>query len=249
MMEINLQEREIIEAYSFTKAAWISTSTKDNFLANLLNLSLALIPNENLRRIGPAPLDGEPDRRKIWTPPLFVDGKQIKPVSFHAYETVWPQDGSEMSGKTMHLYFDKETLSPFPYWIQVDAGQITASLRAVDSGHHLPSSTYRTLPKRAPKFLTVPLKTNSGGLRFALQTPKYYQEFELFAVDITTEDKQIHSLHHVVTQSTNETVHLEIEASELAFQLQPNHVYTWLVIPTARGGAYSELTKPFTWLP
>jgi hypothetical protein len=194
-------------------------------------------------------MDNDLDTRKIWTPPLFVEGKQIKPVSFHAYETVWPQDGSEMAGKTMHLYFDRETLSPFPYWIQVDTGQITATLRGVDSGHNLPASSYRTIPKRAPKFLGSPVKTHNGGLRFSIQTPKYYKEFELFAVDVTTEDKQIHSLGHIVTQHTNESVHLEIEADELKLQLQPNHTYTWLVIPTARGGSYSELTKPFTWIP
>lgn len=249
MMEIDLHDRQVLEAYSFTRSTWMSTSSNASFLAGLLHLPLKKLPKEKLRCIGPPPLDGEPDQRKIWTPPLFVQGKQIKPVLFEAFETVWPQDGSEFAGKTMDLYFDREAKSHFPYWIQIDTGQITATLRSIDSGHKLDPSLYRTLPKRSPEFLGAPLKTKSGGLRFSIKSPKYYREFELFAIDVTTQDKQIHLLSHVATQTTNEVIHLEIEADELARELKPNHAYTWLITPVDQTGVYGELHKTFVWNP
>jgi len=249
MMEIALKDQEILEAYSFSRAAWISTAPKDSFLATLLHLQLTPLPKEKLRRIGSPPLEGELDLRTVWTPPLVVEGKQTKPVVFDAYETIWPEDGSELAGKAIHLYFDCEGHSPLPYWVQIDTGQITATLRAIDSGHGLPPSCYRALPKRVPEFLGAPIKTKNGGLRFTLKTPKYYKEFELFAIDTTTSEKQIHQLHHLVTPNRNESVTLEIDVEELNNQLQPNHTYTWLVIPTAHNASYSELTKPFLWLP
>jgi hypothetical protein len=249
MMEINLKDKEILEAYSFSRASWISRSSKDNFLATLLHLPLTPMPREKMRRIGPPPPEGEMDLRKIWVPPLFLDGKQVKLALFDAYETVWPQDGSELAGLTIHLYFDRDVLSPLPCWIQIDTGQITATVRAIDSGHKLPPSFYRTLPRRAPEFMGSPSKTKNGGLRFSIKTPKYYKDFELFALDVTSQEKEIHLLKTSGTENMNELVNLDVEAEELSSILQPNHKYTWLIIPTTHSESYSELTKPYLWVP
>ena len=247
MMEINLEHPEVIEAFSFTKSAWIATSTNDHFLTTLLHLSFAPLPDEKLRRIGPAPLDGERDQRKIWAPPFFIEGKQLYPP-FDAFETTWPQDHSELSGKTLQLYFDRNALSPFPWWIHLETEHIHFTVRAIDSGHNLPSSCYRNLPKRAPEFLGAPVKTTSGGLQFAVRSPKYYRHFDLFAVDLSTSQKQMHLLTHHM-QSSGERTHLTVEAEELAQMLEPHHAYTWLLMPTTPGSAYAELTKPFVFEP
>lgn len=248
MMEIDLTNKEVVEAYSFTRGTWITISSNQSFLAGLIHLPMKAMDRERLRRIGPPPMEGEADLRKIWTPPLFVEGKQIKP-EFEAFETTWPQDGSELAGKTMDLYFDQETRCCFPYWIQVDAGQITVTLRAIDSGHKLIPSFFRTLPKRSPEFLGTPVKTKNQGLRFSIKSPKYFKEFELFAIDVTTHDKEIHLLNHTISSAGNEVLHFDIAADELASRLKPNHTYTWLITPVDQTAIYCELHKPFLWNP
>lgn len=249
MMEIDLKERQILECYSFTRSAWLSQSPRDSFLATLLHLPLTPVPPERLRRIGPAPHDGEPDRRQIWQPSLFQDGKKIESASFKVFETSWPQDGSELAGKTICLYFDRAALSPLPCWIQIDTGHITASLRSIDSGHHLPPSPFRTLPRRSPEFIGTPIKTKNGGLRISIKSPKYYKEFELFAVDVTNKERQICPISHLLISREGELIDFDIEPEELRETLIPNHKYTWLIMPTNHSSSYSELTKPFTWLP
>jgi len=249
MVEVDLQEKEIVEAYSFSRASWFSGGPNDSFLATLLRLPLTPLPKEQWRRIGPAPLEGETDLRKVWTPPLVVEGKQIATGLFDAYETTWPEDNSELAGKGVQLYFDREKIIPLPCWMQIDTGHITASLRVIDSGHKLPPSPYRAIPRRIPAFIGAPVKTGGGNLRFTIKSPKYYKSFELFAVDITAQEKEIHLLEHSITQSGNELVHLDITADEIHHQLKPNHKYTWLLIPSTHSGSYSEFTKPYTWVP
>jgi hypothetical protein len=246
-VEVDLQEKEIVEAYSFSRASWLS-QPNDNFLATLLRLPLTPLPKERWRRIGPAPLEGEMDLRKVWTPPLVVEGKQVTTGLFDAYETTWPEDNSELSGKGIQLYFDREKIIPLPCWMQIDAGHITASLRVIDSGHKLPPSPYRAIPRRTPEFAGAPIKTG-GGLRFSIKSPKYYKSFELFAVDGTTQEKEIHLLEHSVTQNGHESLYLDVPAEELHHQLKPGHKYTWLLIPSTHSGSYSEFTKPYIWIP
>jgi hypothetical protein len=248
MLEIDLRSQEILEVYSFTKSSWLSTASKDSLLGTLLHLPLAPLPQENLRRIGPPPMEGEADLRKIWAPPLFVEGRRVEEALFDVFETKWPSDGSELSDKTIQLYFEKRGTTPWPCWVQIDAGQITATLRAIDSGSKLPSS-HRRLPRRTPTFTRPPMRTKEGGLRFFVKSPRYYKSFELFAIDTTNPEKEIHLLTHSVIQASPEMIHLEIDAEELGHQLIPNHQYTWLLVPADSSGSYSELSKPFLWVP
>jgi len=248
MIEIDLQNRQVLECYSFSRGAWLSQSPQDSFLAGLLHLPVTPIEQQNLRRIGSPPQDGEKDRRQIWNPPLIVNGEKVENISFTAYEAVWPQDNSELAGKTVSLYFDSEAKSPLPCWIQVDTGNITASLRAIDSGHKLPLSPYRSMPRRVPEFVTAPVKSKNG-LRFAIKSPKYYKSFELFAVDVTSREKQIHLITHSLTSGEGETLTLQVDIEELSQVLQPNHKYTWLIVPSGHNSSYTEFQKPFTWVP
>ena len=250
MMEIDLKDTQILECYSFLRSSWISQSPRDSFLATLLQLPLKPVPSEQQRRIGPPPQEGEVDRRQVWVPPFYLEGKRIESASFEVFETQWPQDGSELSGKTICLYFDREALSPLPCWIQIDTGHITASLRAIDSGHNLPASPFRSLPRRAPEFLSAPIRTKNGGLRFSIKSPKYYKEFELFAVDVTSsKEKQIHLITHSLFSKEGEILHLDVDPDSLRESLTPHHKYTWLIMPTTHAASYAELAKPFTWIP
>jgi len=249
MIEIDLTQKEILEAYSFSRRGWLSTSSQECLLSTLLHLDMQPLPDEKWRRIGPPPLEGEKDLRKIWNPPLFVEGVRIKNAPFEAFETTWPEDHSELAGKTLHVYFDQKVLCPLPTWIQIETGQFSASLRAIDAGHYLPLSIYRTIPKRAPEFIGSPMKTKAGGLRFLIKTPKYYKEFELYAVDARGEKKTIHLLNHSLLARCEEEVQLEVSREELASELNPNHSYTWLLIPSVNNSLFAELNKPFLWIP
>src|SRR3990167_717501 len=55
MVEIDRSSGEIIECYSFTRAAWIQMSSQESLLATLLNAPLKPVAEENRRRIGPHP--------------------------------------------------------------------------------------------------------------------------------------------------------------------------------------------------
>jgi len=246
MIEIDLINQRILECYSFNRNTWVPQSPQDSFLATLFHLSLVPVDPKERRKVGPAPQEGEADRRKTWNPPLIVDGKKVDHSTFDAYDATWPQDSSELSGKSLCLYFDREAKSPLPSWIQIDTGQITASVRAIDSGHRLPSSSHRSIPRRIPEFVGSPMKTKNG-LRLSIKSPKYYKEFELFAIDVTTQEKQIHLISHSLGEGQGELLNLDINTEDLQQTLLPDHKYTWLLVPQGFSSSYSEMQKPFLW--
>jgi hypothetical protein len=241
MIEIDLENGQVLECYSFSRSAWIQFSQKESFLSTLLLLPLKPVDPDKRRRIGPPPLDGEPDRRKVWNPPMIADGKKIDRAEFEAFETEWPKDGSELSGKTITLYFDKDKRVPLPYWIQVDTAHATAALRTIDSGKNLPSP-FRTLPRRAPDFIGLPEKTQSG-LRLSLKCPRYYHSFDLFAIDLTDGGKEI-PIPFAYNRQEGELLRFEIERSELEKTLKKGHRYAWLAIPIGQSH-FSAESLPF----
>lgn len=245
MLEIDLQKGEIVECYSFSQASWIPLSSKESLLVALLQSPLKPIEAEKRRRIGSPPPPGEADFRQIWQPPLTFEGEKIAKSQFDAFETSWPQDGSEWAGKTFLLYFDRDSLSPFPYWIEVETSHASFHLRALDGGKHL-SSLFRSLPRRIPEFIAPPQKTRSG-LRLSIKSPKYYRQFELFAVDVTEREKEILPLSHQLIPGKEELLSIEISKEELHQTLKSGHRYTWLLIPTGHSESYSATVKPFTW--
>ncbi|MCC6127931.1 MAG: hypothetical protein IT584_01880 [Chlamydiae bacterium] len=247
MIEIDLSSDQLLECYSFSRSAWLKASNQESLLTTLLHLPLRHLKETERKKIGPAPSDGEADHRQIWNPPLTVNGQKIEKVHFDAYETAWPNDNSELSGKTITLYFDENEGFPLPYWIQVDATHGNASLRVIDSGSHLPSH-YHKLPRRVPEFVGSPRATEKG-LQICLKSPKYYKTFELFAIDITHKEKQILPISHFSLETKEEMVRLEIPHTELSETLEAGHRYTWLLVPTGFSEYYTESMKPFYWNP
>jgi hypothetical protein len=245
MTEIDLKSGEIIECYSFSRSSWIQLSSKDSFFSHLIQLPLQPLSADKQPRIGPPPPPGELDVRKIWTPPFCFEGKKRGNPLFDAYEATWPQDGTDLSGKTVILYFDRETRFPLPFWIQIEAAYGTASMHAIDSGRKLPSP-FASLPKRVPQFVGQPKKTKTG-LRLSIKSPKYYRKFELFAIDVTGKDKQILPLTHSLIEGENEFLTLEIDEDQLRQTLELDHRYTWLLVPTGSTQSYTETIKPFLW--
>lgn len=245
MLEIDLKEHQLLECYSFTRATWLHLSSHNSFIPTLLGLSLHPVPKEELKRIGPAPIDGEPDLRQIWKPPLIVHGKTLSDTQFSVYRAEWPQDNSQLSGNNVSLYFDQKGRTPFPVWIQIDTTHASASLRILDTGHNLPV-LHRRLPRRVPEFVGIPKRTQKG-MRLSVKSPKYYRSFDLFAVDVTTREKQILPITHSLVSGEGDVLEIEINREELHNILQPDHRYTWLIVPTGHSEFYSESPKAFLW--
>lgn len=247
MVEIDLDSSQLLECYSFSKSAWIHLSEKESLFATLLDLPMERVSDNERRKIGPPPMDGEPDFRKIWNPPLVFQGQKIQGAKFDVYETVWPEDDSVLSGEQVSLYFDQGKHFPLPFWIQVDTSHATAALRTIDSGKNLPI-VYRKLPRRVPEFVGLPLKTENG-IRLNLKSPKYYKEFELYAIDVTSRKKQIFPITHSLSDGEDEWKTVEIDFKELGQILKPEHSYTWLIVPVGHSESYTETQKPFVWSP
>lgn len=148
ILEWDLNNSKISECFSFTRNAWLLLNESDSILIKLLSLPLRKIPDDNRKKIGPRPLNG-PDYRKIWNPPLVIDGKQQKSPSFEAFSVNLPSDGSPLSGKRLEVYFDKKNPKfPFPYWAQItDDSNAAFKMRIIDSGENLFSPTLE-LPRR-----------------------------------------------------------------------------------------------------
>lgn len=146
MYDINLQTGQMMRYYSFTKKNWFEIPEADNFLSKLLNLKFTKIPESARKRIGPKIKSG-PELRAIWQPRMVVDGKTIPGITFDAWRTKWPRDGSDLSGKTIEVYLptdSKRYPAYFPYWLQIQGAIGKAKIRIIDSGSQLQS------PRRYP---------------------------------------------------------------------------------------------------
>lgn len=244
MIEIDLKSNQLIECYSFSRSGWINLSESECFISTLFNLDLAFVPEPERRRMGPEPLNGEPDLRPIWYPQLMINGESLAKPKFDVYSAHWPRDNSELSNHPVMIYFDHENRSPFPIWIQLNTAHVMAPIRTIDAGHELPSY-YKSMPHRVPEFLDPTLQT-PGGIQISLKSPRYYRQFDLYAVDWTKGKKEFLPISCSLNMK-EEVVRLEISRAELLNVLQPNHRYTWLIVPTGHCESYAESTSPFTW--
>ena len=151
MYTVNLNTGQMQEYYSLTKNAWFDMSQADSFLSTLLNLRLELVPMKDRRRIGLPPIIGATDRRPYWQPRLVIDGQEVGGVIFDAWQTKWPKDNSELSGKSIEVYVPHENdkyPSYFPYWLQISGLISNAKVRIIDSGTGMVSPAPPLLSQR-----------------------------------------------------------------------------------------------------
>ena len=242
MLEIDLENGQVLECYSFSKNSFSQVSKKESLLANLLTLPLNPVKKEALRRIGPPPLPGEKDVRKIWSPPLVFEGNSVKGAHFNVKETFWPQDGSDLQGSKITLYFDAEQKIALPVWIDADTSHMTFHFHVIDSGKNL-KSPMRTIPRRSPQFLKEGKQTDTGML-LSLKSPPYFLEFSLFAIDCTKEERKIIPVACHIQSQENETVVLKIEKEDV-LELDQGGKYQWLICPIGYEEC-TEISKTFT---
>lgn len=130
LYEIDLEKGACTTVYSPQRNATL-TSSAEQLFTDLIVLSLKPISEKERKRIGPAPQEGF-DMRKIWNPPIVQNGKKLSKVQTKAYKARWPDDGSELAGKFLELYFHEN--SPFPCWMEISNSAATLKIRLVDSG-------------------------------------------------------------------------------------------------------------------
>jgi hypothetical protein len=134
---INLNNGSIQNIYSYTHQSWMTLAQGENLLSILLNLPFQLVPERERRKIG-----SRHHVRTLWQPPLIVDGQIIPGAPFDSWRTVWPKDGSDLSGKTIEMYLPQDdSIYPayLPYWLEVSGMVGKAKVRIVDSGKNLSS--------------------------------------------------------------------------------------------------------------
>lgn len=131
---IDLATDAIESIYSLDTKEFLAKDTQ-NFLPTLLALPFQKVESSERKRVGPAPMPGELDLRRLWTPKIMFDGHEVK-TSVDVMRVCWPKDGSELSGKVLDLYFPHApALSFFPYWIEGWGPFSKFNVRVVDSGH------------------------------------------------------------------------------------------------------------------
>lgn len=133
---INTLSGTMKDCFSYTKNTHFEITQADNFLTKLLNLRLTKVPLNKRKRIGPS-LMGAADTRNFWNPKLVLDGQEIKGVQFVAWQTYWPNDGSELSNKLIEVYLPQEDAcypTYFPYWLQISGVVGKAKVRIIDAG-------------------------------------------------------------------------------------------------------------------
>lgn len=140
---VRLSTGEIKESYALTQGNWYPINLSDTFLPTLLNLRFTQLSDKERKKVGHPLKDGGDGGKKIWQPPMIVDGQQVAGVLFNAWRARWPRDNTPLSDKIIEVYLPQDTgkyPAYFPYWLQA-AGVIgKADIRVIDSGSGLVTS-------------------------------------------------------------------------------------------------------------
>ncbi|MCB1110785.1 MAG: hypothetical protein KDK64_07355 [Chlamydiia bacterium] len=226
LYEVDLIQERVTECYSHTRKAWIPTEEMEAFLVPLISLKLHFLSEEERMQKGPTPQPGSIASRP-WGPPQVVEGKKIKDPDYDVYTAKWPVDHSDLSGKSIVLYFDKERKTfPFPYWLQVREGALKFKIRALDSGKGF-TSPCTTIPRRFPTF-TSGVHQEKESLQFSLNCPTYYDALKLYAVDLSQTPRLTHVLPFQETRK-RESLTLSIDKKKVDALLTPGHEYLWIL--------------------
>jgi hypothetical protein len=238
---VDLVENQVTECYSFTRQAHLPIQSMDAFLTTLISLNLTFLPEEERLQTGPTSRPGEVGSSKPWGPPMMREGKKVQEASYDVYTSSWPQDQSELSGKKIVLYFDKDHGEfPFPYWMQAREGGLKFKIRATDSGIDL-CSPKKSLPRRVPSFNGGMVKEGDKAY-FNLNAPLYFHTLKLYAIDISVSPRLTISMPCMMKRD-QEHITLEINLETLSEKLLQGHQYAWIVV-SEEHDVYAELEQP-----
>ncbi len=106
----------------------------------LLTLPFRPSRDNERKRVGPPPMPGEIDRRKLWKPQRILEGKKTKMTEYEVLRTKWPSDKTRLAGCIIEVYLDvNQPNFPFPYWMEIQSPHYTFKLNTVDSGRGIQS--------------------------------------------------------------------------------------------------------------
>lgn len=226
LYEVDLESESVTECYSMTRRAWVPTDEMTAFLIPLMSLKLTYLSEEERMQTGPTPKPGT-IQNQPWGPPQVIEGKKIKGAEYDVYTAKWPVDQTDLSGKPIVLYFDKERKNfPFPYWLQVRDGMVKFRIRALDSGRGIVSPAC-DIPRRRPTFISG-IHKEDGELQLSLNCPTYFDTLRLYAIDITENPR----LTHVVPcneKRNGESLTLSIDQNKIDALFTSGHEYLWIV--------------------
>lgn len=150
---VHCSSGQIREFYCYNRNSWMFMAQADNFLSKLLTMRFVKVRPEDMKRTGPPPPLGAPeDRRQGWKPKVVFEGKVITDAKLEVWRTRWPDDRSDLSGKTITAYVpaeQKEYPSYFPYWVEIQGMVGKAKIRVIDSGKCL-ESPRKPPPRKLP---------------------------------------------------------------------------------------------------
>ncbi len=139
-MCIDLEKNTLSQCFSYLENQWLFIDKSDYFLGQLFTLQLKPTRDNERKRIGPAPMPGEIDRRKLWKPQHVLEGKKNKKAEYEVLRSTWPSDKTKLAGCIIELYLDASRPDfPFPYWMEVQSPHYTFKLRTIDSGSGMKS--------------------------------------------------------------------------------------------------------------
>ncbi|MCH9630426.1 MAG: hypothetical protein S4CHLAM37_04250 [Chlamydiia bacterium] len=245
LYEIDLKKGTITDCYSFDQKTHINLENQQSFLATLMFLRLEPITGSDRKKIGPKPEDEASDQRKVWNPPKVVSGKKVKGTNFLAMRTKWPKDGSELSQRTIDLYFDeKETSFPFPYWIEVGDTHNVFKLRVTDSGN-CKNSPLKRMPKKLIEVDSISLDKKKG-LNIVLKHANAYKEFQILATASSGHTFATILLpHKIETEGSEFKIHVPTDVLEQ--HLETNTAYTFVILPVDEPRLAAEPRQSFVW--
>lgn len=245
LYEIDMTHGKITDCYSFDQKNYIHLGNQQSFLTTLMFLKLNEISDMDRKKIGPKPQDLSSDTRKVWNPPKIVHGKKIKGIQFDAMRTSWPKDGSDLSLKTIDLYFDPtEKDFPFPYWIEVGDTQNVFKIRVIDSGV-CESSPCHKMPGKALDVSKISLDSENG-LDISLNNAYRFKEFQLLATQSSGHCFETLVLPHEV-KVENTLVQLHTPAKTLKTHLKENTYYHFVIVPVEEPRLAAEPRQSFVW--
>lgn len=228
--QFNKQSGILEDAYNFNEKTWLEFQEEEVFLKGLLNLDLSVVKEQERKKIGALPKDGDPDFRKFWAPPLVVHGKKQSKPTYDVFKGRWPEDTSLLSKCHIEMYFSKlDSSLPFPTWIEINNGHYGFKLKGIDAGHHFDVNSLRALPKK-PLLIASGFEYKKDLILLQVKVPKPSKNFELFAQCPKT--KTLTSLTYQLTNTAEKDLYyLSISLKELHLKLESSKSYHLVFFP------------------
>lgn len=209
--EICLKTGALLEAFSYTKGAFLKVNQDAHLFSKLFYYPLEELPQKDRKKIGPAPREDEPDRRAFWKPSFIHEKKTISDPIYSVYFCKWPVDNSPLSSKKITLYFSRKPFTPFPCWIEIQGDHASIHTKIVDSGKNF-SSPIQKLPRRKPRFLSR-LEEKETHYEIKAFCPLYFQNFSLYASKNSQKPQEI---PYTVTRESSDVLLIKINKKDLS---------------------------------